>query len=178
MLQMTRTDCTDVELALEDARWQAAGLAEVAPRAISQTLRHLGLEPGAFSVSILACDDGRISNLNADFRDSTGATNVLSWPSRERAPDCPGSSPVMPDPSDPNDVELGDIAISFDTVQREAAAAGTSIEHHTLHLITHATLHLLGFDHSSDKDSALMEGLEILILAELGVANPYEVIVV
>ena len=175
---MTQADCAEVELVLEDPRWRDAGLADLAPIAVTQTLRHLDLDPGAFSVSILACDDERIAVLNVDFRNKVGPTNVLSWPSRDRAPENPGSFPALPDSKDLNDAELGDIAISFETVLREAEAAGTSIEDHTLHLITHATLHLLGFDHSSDKDSALMEGLEISILAELEVANPYEVIVV
>jgi probable rRNA maturation factor len=37
----------------------------------------------------------------------------------------------------------------------------------------HGVLHLLGYDHVEDEDAALMEGLEVRILASLGVSDPY-----
>lgn len=175
---MTRPDRTVVELTIEDPRWDSVLLERVAQRAVSQTLGHLGLTASDFAVSILACADAKIADLNSGFREKPGPTNVLSWPSRERASSIPGSAPTLPDPADPIDADLGDIAISYDTVQREAAASGISFEHHTVHLITHAALHLLGYDHISEKDAGLMEGIEVEILADLDVANPYEVIVV
>ena len=175
---MTRRDSTAIDLKLEDGRWAELELEDLSRRAVSQTLRNLGLDPAEFAVSILACNDERIASLNADFRDKSGATNVLSWPSRERAAHSPGSAPDLPDANNPMDAELGDIAISYDTVEREAAASGTSIRHHTLHLIAHSTLHLLGYDHISDLDGKLMEAREVEILADLDVANPYEIDIV
>ncbi len=171
---MTRPESVDIELTFEDGRWADLGLEKHSRSAASQTLVRLGLNPAKFTISILACNDDRISGLNTAFRDKTGATNVLSWPSRERGPRKPGTMPELPDPANPIDAELGDIAISYETVEREAAASSTSIEHHTLHLIVHATLHLLGFDHISEEDAELMETLEVGILADLDVANPYE----
>jgi probable rRNA maturation factor len=69
--------------------------------------------------------------------------------------------------------ELGDIAISWQTCEREARAAGRAMEDHVLHLLVHAMLHLLGYDHIHEEDAALMEGLEVEILAMMGVADPY-----
>ncbi len=44
---------------------------------------------------------------------------------------------------------------------------------HVMHLVVHAVLHLLGFDHVQDADAAVMEALEVRILASLGVSDPY-----
>jgi probable rRNA maturation factor len=38
----------------------------------------------------------------------------------------------------------------------------------------HATLHALGFDHEDDEQARVMEGLEIQILARMGLGNPYQ----
>ncbi|MDA9207391.1 rRNA maturation RNase YbeY [Octadecabacter sp.] len=142
-----------------------------AAHAVSAALAGVGLNPSLFSVSILACDDGRIAQLNEDFRQKGTPTNVLSWPSDDRAAQIDGEMPAAPDL--PMDAELGDIAISFDTCAREAAEAGKLFTDHVSHLIVHGTLHLLGFDHIRDADAALMEGLEVEILGKLDIPNPY-----
>ncbi|MBT8456963.1 MAG: rRNA maturation RNase YbeY [Rhodobacteraceae bacterium] len=158
-----------VEIVLEDARW--AGLAALADKACDATLSHLGLSPKAWDISLLACDDARIATLNAEFRDKPQPTNVLSWPAQNRAPAAPGQVPARPDPGP--DPELGDIAIAFDTCAREATVAGVAFDDHVTHLLVHATLHLLGYDHIDDADASIMEQTEAEILATLGVANPY-----
>ncbi len=159
-----------VEILIEDDRWAAAGLDALADRAVSATLGHLGLDPDAWDVSLLACDDTRIAALNDTFRDKSGPTNVLSWPSETLTPPKPGVKPPAPEGPDP---ELGDIAMAYDTCAREAEAAGLKLADHVTHLIVHGVLHLLGYDHIDDADAALMEGLETEILATLGVADPY-----
>lgn len=156
-----------IDVMADDERWGAAGISALAERACAATLDHLGVE-GA-EISLLACDDKRIAELNADFRGKPAATNVLSWPSEERGAAEPGGPPVRP-----LDLELGDIAISYDTCAREAAAAGLGFDAHVTHLLVHGTLHLLGYDHIDDKDAALMEGIEVEILGKLGIADPYE----
>mgnify|MGYP006287624467 CR=1 FL=1 len=97
-------------------------------------------------------------------------TNVLSWPAADRAPARPGETPAPPDPADG---ELGDIALSYETCAREAAEAGKTLEAHATHLIVHGILHLLGYDHETDADAALMERLEAEILGKMGVVAPY-----
>jgi len=158
-----------VDCIVEDQRW--SDIERLAVTATDATLTRLGLEPSAFEISILACDDARIASLNADFRSKDTATNVLSWPSDERAAAIDGEMPAPPQIGP--DTELGDIAIAFDTCAREAASAGKSLADHTIHLIVHGTLHLLGFDHVRDRDATLMEGLETEILGKLGLPDPY-----
>ncbi len=155
-----------VDLIIEDERWEAVGLAALAERACGAALANAGLT-GA-EISLLACDDARIATLNGDFRAKPAPTNVLSWPSEERGAAMPGGAPLPPE-----DLELGDIAIAYDTCAREAAETGKDFASHVCHLLVHGTLHLLGYDHINDKDAALMEGLEVEILGKLGIADPY-----
>ncbi len=162
-----------VETLTEDSRWDALGLEALAERGARATLERLGLEPSAYEISLLACNDKRIAELNEDFRGKPQPTNVLSWPSDERGADKAGEMPHLPPPTPPMLVELGDVAIAYDTCSREAAEAGRPLRDHALHLLVHGTLHLLGFDHERDADAELMEGLETEILAALGVADPY-----
>lgn len=159
-----------VEVIVEDPRWDDLSIPDLSAGAVDATLAELGLDPAAFEVSLLACDDARVATLNADFRGKPQPTNVLSWPSQERGAPRAGDHPVPPDPAAP---EIGDIALAFDTCAREAAEAGKSMQAHTTHLIVHGTLHLLGYDHVRDADATLMEGLESRILGKLGLDDPY-----
>jgi len=159
------------EVLIEDPRWADLGLERLAQRAVSAALAHL---PAAeWEVSLLACNDARIAALNADFRGKPQPTNVLSWPSEERASDRPGTPPPPPDATE--DLELGDLAIAFETCAAEAQAAGLPLGDHATHLLVHGTLHLLGYDHDDDADGDLMEAAETRILAALGIADPYGV---
>jgi len=158
-----------VDCIVADDRW--GDLTALAERATDAALAGAGLEPSVFEISLMACDDATIAGLNADFRAKAQATNVLSWPSDERGAMAEGEAPVAP--KIPQDAELGDIAISYDTCAAEAAAAGKPFADHVTHLIVHGTLHLLGYDHVRDGDAALMEGLEVEILGNLGISDPY-----
>lgn len=160
-----------VEVVIEDDRWQAAGLEALAGRAAAATLSHLGLDPEVWDISVLGCDDARIAVLNGEFRAKPAPTNVLSWPSEERGAAVAGAAPALPLPGP--DPELGDIAIAYDTCAREAAEAGRPLADHVSHLVVHAVLHLLGYDHIRDPDATLMEAIEVAILGKLGVADPY-----
>jgi probable rRNA maturation factor len=163
-----------VETLIEDARWEAFGLAGLAERAGRAVLVDLGLPPEGFSLSLLGCDDARIAVLNADFRGKPQPTNVLSWPSEERGAEFAGEMPEPPEPGAPDDPEsLGDIAIAWETCAREAEEQSKSMEDHVTHLLVHGVLHLLGYDHIEDADAAVMESLEVRILASLGVSDPY-----
>lgn len=159
------------DVVIEDDRWRAAGLEGLAERAGRAALAHVGLDPEDWEISLLGCDDARIAALNSDFRDKPQPTNVLSWPSEERGATEPGARPDLPEPGP--DPELGDIAIAWETCAREAAEGGKSLTDHVTHLIVHAVLHLLGYDHIRDQDATLMESTEVEILGKLGVVDPY-----
>ena len=158
-----------VEIIEEEEGWGSANLGKIADTAASTTLVHVGMEKSGYLISLLACNDTRIAELNQQFRGKNAATNVLSWPSEERRPD------ALPQPGSKEDpTELGDIAIALETCQREAGEQGKPIKDHVTHLIVHAVLHLLGYDHEEDSDAALMESAEIAILLQLGISDPYD----
>ena len=159
----------NVDIVIEDARWDAAGLAALAGRACDATLSALGLSPEGFSVVVMGCDDARIAVLNADFRGKPKPTNVLSWPSEERGAEVYGEAPALPEAGPADDpVELGDIAIAYETCAAEARDQGKAFADHVTHLLVHGLLHCLGYDHVDDEDAELMEATEVRILASLG----------
>lgn len=161
-----------VEVIVEDEGW--GDPTPTITLAVVAALHHLGLDPGALEVSVLAADDARIRALNAQFRGKDAATNVLSWPAVDLRPETPGARPEPPDEGTPEDPEaLGDIALALEICAAEAAAAGKSLPDHVSHLVVHAVLHLLGYDHETDPDAHLMERTEAAILAGLGIADPY-----
>ena len=163
-----------VETLIEDDRWTALDLPALGERAGLAAMAGAGMAPQGLSLCLMACDDARIAVLNGQFRGKPAPTNVLSWPSEDRASDVFGESPPPPEPGDADDpLHLGDVALAYDTCLREAAEQEKSLSDHACHLIVHGVLHLLGYDHEDDEDAALMERIEISALATLGIANPY-----
>lgn len=158
----------EIEVIIEDPRWEAAELEALAGLAAATALDAVLRRPGPFEVVVLGCDDARIAELNRAFRGKAAATNVLSWPSAERGAERDGDTP--PPPETP---ELGDIALAFETCAAEARAAGLPLADHATHLVVHGLLHLLGYDHERDGDAARMEATEVAILAKLGLGDPY-----
>ena len=126
--------------------------------------------PEDASAVVMACSDEEIARLNKDFRGIPQPTNVLSWPSTDLVSDVAGQVPSLA-----FDPELGDIAMSFETCTGEAEASGIAIADHVTHLLIHASLHLLGYDHIKERDAELMEQIEIYVLAKLGISNPYDI---
>ncbi|OWJ73247.1 rRNA maturation RNase YbeY [Haematobacter massiliensis] len=163
-----------VDTIIEDDRWEEIDLPAIAEIAAERVLALLDMEGEGFLVSVLGCDDARIAVLNADFRGKPQPTNVLSWPSEERGAEEDGGTPDRPTPGDEDDPEeLGDIAIAWETCGREASEQGIPLKDHVTHLVIHGILHLLGYDHVREADAALMEGLEVRILATMGISDPY-----
>lgn len=161
----------DVQVSLEDSRWESVleeSIESVLAKYISAALNHVDVAenlPTDVEVSVVLTNDEEIQVLNRQYRGKDKPTNVLSFPQEAEI-------------SDMRDLDtcvlLGDIVLSIDTIQREVAQQQKLMHHHLAHLIIHGTLHLVGYDHESDEDADIMEGLEIDILRQHAIANPYE----
>ncbi len=170
-----------IEVLVDDAAWReiTEDCEALAQEAATIALAGAGLEPDenpdqSIEISVLLTDDARIAALNQDFRGKAAATNVLSWPAFDLSPAAEGEAPPRPEALGAGPpVFLGDIALARETVLTESAAQGKTAAHHTTHLIAHAVLHLLGYDHETDADARLMEGIETAALLRAGLPDPY-----
>jgi probable rRNA maturation factor len=115
---------------------------------------------GGAEVSLCLADDARLQALNLRWRGVDKPTNVLSFPSPP-----PGHGAES--------AALGDIALAYETLAREANELGVPLADHYRHLVAHGFLHLIGYDHGTDKEAERMEALESRIMARLGAADPY-----
>ena len=60
-----------------------------------------------------------------------------------------------------------------DSMVAEAGEQGKPLLAHWAHLVVHGVLHLLGYDHLDVDQARIMEGLEVLVLAQFGYSDPY-----
>ncbi len=109
-------------------------------------------------ISISFSGDKKIMELNSCFRKKKSATNVLSFTSNSNFN---------------NTLFLGDIIFSIETILKEAKRDNKTVENHLIHLFVHAVLHLLGYEHETEEQAKKMENLEIKILSNLQIDNPY-----
>jgi len=109
-------------------------------------------------ITIALSNDEAVRSLNHRFRGVDKPTNVLAFSGGA----WPGQSPF-----------LGDVILARETIACEAAEQGKTFLDHATHLTMHGILHLLGYTHEVEEDAAAMEALEVKLLAQLGVPDPY-----
>ncbi|MBD8891877.1 rRNA maturation RNase YbeY [Roseibium litorale] len=151
-----------IDISIQAGSWpEERDLRALCSRAFDTAFTVAGLEAvDGSEVSLVFTNDEAIRELNHRWREKDKATNVLSFPGSD--PDNEVYGPL-----------LGDIVLACETVQREAAELGIEFSAHVTHLVVHGMLHLFDYDHQEDDEAELMESLERLILAELGIADPY-----
>jgi len=126
--------------------------------------------PVSLTVRFVDTEEGRM--LNREYRGKDYATNVLSFPLEQ--PDLPAEMQADEVASDHEPRYIGDLVICAPVVEREAEEQRKTRDDHFAHMVVHGVLHLLGYDHEDDAEAEQMEGLEIAILAGLGLDNPYQ----
>lgn len=116
----------------------------------------------AYELSLSLTHDEAIAELNQTYRQITGPTDVLSFAALE------DDTPLVPELLASEPLYLGDIIISLDTAQRQAAAAGHTLAQETLWLAAHGFLHLLGWDHPDDDSLRAMLAQQENLLTAIG----------
>ncbi|MDB5553181.1 MAG: Metal-dependent hydrolase YbeY, involved in rRNA and/or ribosome maturation and assembly [Rhizobium sp.] len=166
---MTETTARlDIQLSVESGGWPDEDtLNGFAARVLEHTAGFLAANTGqpfpgsVVEISLVFTSDDDIRTVNEAWRGQDKPTNVLSFPA---FPLAPGGQPGP---------MLGDIIMAEETLRREALDLGIPFDDHLTHLLVHGFLHLFGYDHMTDEEAAVMEGLETRILAEMGLADPY-----
>lgn len=170
---------------IEDDEWLKAAGADI--EALVERVCRLTLQrapvldvllPGertSLTHSVVLSDDASIREMNKQFRTKDKPTNVLSFPAYEEIGDLRAALAMPLDAAMLEDAAyIGDMILALETIEREAKEQEKAFRDHFSHLLVHGTLHLLGYDHMTPEEEAEMEALEIRILQELSIANPYE----
>ena len=162
---MTTFACPVTEVLVVADCWHDEPDAEaVIMRAIEAAASMVDADTGGAELAVMLTDDIGIRTLNSNWRGIDKPTNVLSFPALQ-----------PPGGHEPDDAPrmLGDIAIAYQTMRREADEEQKPFSHHLSHLAVHGFLHLVGYDHEKDGEAEVMESLEREILATLGIPDPY-----
>ncbi len=155
-----------IEASIDRKFWPDAlvnSFQQTAPKVFDDILAAHDSAPA--SVSLCLCDDLQMRQINRQHRQIDKTTNVLSF-----------SAYDMPSHRFETGARalIGDIVISAETVTREAESFQIPVADHLMHLFVHGMLHLFGYDHIDNDMAETMESLEIKLLANIGIANPYQ----
>lgn len=109
----------------------------------------------AGDIPVLLTTDREIRRLNREFRHKDKATDVLSFPALE--------------PVNGQEAQAGDLAVSVETAERQAAEAGHALFVELQVLVLHGVLHLAGYDH--ERDSGQMARKEATLRKRFGLGS-------
>ena len=167
---------TILDIEIEEERWLKAlpDISEIAEKvknaAVDYVFQNSDIEVlkvnKPLTISVCLSNDEHVHELNRDFRGMDKPTNVLSFANVDFA-DFKTENEVF------DEIDLGNIIISYETMQKEADIEKITLYAHFCHLLTHGILHILGFDHIEDDEAEYMESFEKAILHNLGIADPY-----
>jgi probable rRNA maturation factor len=129
---------------------------------LSLAQRLLELLPSPGNLDILVTGDEVVAELNAEYLDEEGTTDVLSFPAQDY--DAEEDDFVWPEGVA---APLGEVVLCVPQAERQAAALGHSLQAEVGHLLVHGVLHLLGYDHLEPDEEREMRALEDEYLARL-----------
>ena len=123
------------------------------------------LKKKKINFSILLTNDAEIKAINFKYRNLSKPTNVLSFQSMIDKKNYFKNTE--------QEMHLGEIIISMERIFNESKINNVLFKDHFIHIFLHGILHVLGYDHEIDSERIKMEKIEIAILKNLGIKNPY-----
>ena len=125
-------------------------------------------------MNLVITDNEEIKKINQQFRSIGAPTDVLSFPMIPF--ETPADYSIVKDKDeffdlDTDELLLGDVMISVDRVYSQAQEYGHSIEREFSFLFAHSMLHLLGYDHMTPEEAAVMEQKQAKALDDLGITR-------
>ena len=140
---------------VDDKKWQKSFplFKKYISKSVIETIKTVKVNLSENSeISFLLTSDKKIQKLNSKYRNKNFSTNVLSFPMMKKI----------------NGVMLiGDIAISNEKILKESKNFKTNKYSYLSKITVHGVLHLLGFDHQTDKEFQIMNRYEKNILKKL-----------
>ena len=166
-----------LQISIEDDRWLKALpevediSADVADKVLSWVLSNQDLDLFHLNlplyINLSLSNDSFVQKLNKEYRGLDKSTNVLSFANID-------DEDFLAECELYEEIELGDIIIALETMEREAQEQEVTFHDHYCHLLVHGLLHILGYDHMEPEDAAEMEACETAILQLMNIKNPYE----
>ena len=158
-----------VSVNYNDPRWKRCDLKRYVTLLISKVIQTHQMRLKGTSLSVLACSDSKIKELNKIYRKKNKVTNVLAWPAKDYffyiGQDYRSYGKN-------NHLFLGDIAISYETCSREAYFQNIPFNRYCCKLLVHAILHLLGYDHDISMRTSKMQLMETRVLNSFLIHRP------
>lgn len=164
-----------IELVLDDKIWldhvTRIKVKNIVKKALTGIMSLLGINITKYAaktieLSIVLTGDNTIRDYNRNYRDNDKPTNVLSFPIYEKE--------FIKELKCNDYLLIGDVVLSIDTILKESKEQNKPFLNHLTHLIVHSILHLFGFDHINIQEAKDMETMEIKVLNDFGIDNPYE----
>lgn len=159
------------DILIEDEAWHSAlpDYESLVAMALNKTVVHLtDILPESVQeveISVTLTNDAAIHKLNRHYRSKDKPTNVLSFPQVDWNDDAQLEEPFL---------MLGDVVVALETIVREAGEQEKRLQDHFMHMLVHSILHLGGHDHEDEEEAEEMESIEIRILEDMGIKNPYQ----
>ena len=145
----------ELSIHIKDKEWKnlELDLKKFTSRIVKHVLEHE--KEDVYEISVSFVDDTAIQQLNFKYRGNNKPTNVLSFIYNVK--------PLY-----------GDIILAYNTILCESKEQKKNFQDHLTHLMIHGALHLLGYDHETEKEALIMEDLEKRLLNYFNISNPYD----
>jgi len=167
-INLNNDKACDIDISVQDPAWETRrkGIEKEVLGVAELTLKTAILPKIAIGrpleASIVLANNDLLQVLNREYREKDKPTNILTFAAIDSE-----------EPYNEGVLSLGDVILSFEVIKKEAIEKNVPFMDHVKHLVAHGVLHLLGYDHEDDNDATDMETLEIRILEQLGIQNPY-----